>query len=124
MERVAQLLSAREYRRALVRLWVLGSDRAVLNRWEQVKRGDVLFPSHFMWDAASGKALRTLQGHQGGVNSVAWGPDGKTLASAGGDGAVRLWVDGVQQLLMEAGEMLYGAAGGIAFGGAGLRSTR
>lgn len=45
MERVAQLLSAREYRQALVRLWVLASDRPELNRWEQARRADLLFES-------------------------------------------------------------------------------
>ncbi len=42
-----------------------------------------------LWDVATGALKHTLTGHTGGVNSVAFSPDGKTIAS--GDGTVRLW---------------------------------
>lgn len=42
-------------------------------------------------DAATGKELRRLEGHEETVWSLAFAPDGKTLASGGKDGSVRLW---------------------------------
>ncbi len=44
-----------------------------------------------LWDAASGKPLRTLQGHTRSVNAVAFSPDGKTLLSGSWDSTLRLW---------------------------------
>jgi hypothetical protein len=43
-----------------------------------------------LWDAVSGKELRRLQAAQGMGHHLAFAADGKTLASAGGDG-IRLW---------------------------------
>jgi WD40 repeat protein len=37
------------------------------------------------------KLLRTLKGHQDAVTSVAFDPQGLTLASGSGDGMVKLW---------------------------------
>ena len=43
-----------------------------------------------LWDADTGAPKGTLTGHTGGVNSVAYSPDGHTLAS-GSWGVIRLW---------------------------------
>jgi WD40 repeat protein len=44
-----------------------------------------------VWDAASGHELLTLKGHTGGVYSVAWGPDGKRLATRSEDRTAKVW---------------------------------
>src|SRR5262249_31726587 len=44
-----------------------------------------------LWDAMTGKEIRSFEGHEGRTFSVAVSPDGKTLASAGGGPALPLW---------------------------------
>ena len=44
-----------------------------------------------LWDAATGRPLRTLAGHEDTISRIAFAPTGKLLASASHDSTVRLW---------------------------------
>ena len=44
-----------------------------------------------MWDAKTGKERATCKGHSDNVLSVAFSPNGKTLASGSFDRTVKLW---------------------------------
>jgi hypothetical protein len=44
-----------------------------------------------IWDVATGKALRVLEGHRGFVDAVLFLPGGEVLATGGEDGTIRLW---------------------------------
>jgi WD40 repeat protein len=44
-----------------------------------------------LWDAATGRELRVLSGHESLVLSVAFNPDGKTIVSGSADKTLKLW---------------------------------
>src|SRR5262249_52805587 len=88
-----------------VHLWDLATDREVLALQDQGALRVAFRPDGtrlavatadavHVWDLSRGERLVTLSGHGpeklGGVCGMGYSPDGKYLASVGGDGAVRL----------------------------------
>ena len=59
-----------------------------------------------IWEIASGRVLRILQGHEERVTSATFGPDHRTVATGALDGTVRLWdaVTGRQVRVLDTGE--------------------
>ncbi|WP_243147354.1 hypothetical protein [Scytonema sp. UIC 10036] len=53
-----------------------------------------------MWNI-NGQLLQTLNGHTGGVMSVAFSPDSKTIVTASDDNTVRLWNLNLDDLLVQ-----------------------
>lgn len=45
-----------------------------------------------LWDAASGRELQVLRGHDDSVNSVQFSPDGKIVVTASDDNTARFWL--------------------------------
>ncbi len=48
-------------------------------------------PGIRLWEARTGREVGQLSGHRDHTAQIAFSPDGKTLASTGGDGSLKLW---------------------------------
>ncbi len=67
-------------------------DGRLLVDWAEHPDGRSRIDHVHVWDAATGRAVATLAaGQHSGAANVAFAPDGRTLAVASADGAVRLW---------------------------------
>jgi uncharacterized caspase-like protein len=51
----------------------------------------LLSPSIKLWDAATGRELRTMTGHTANIRAIAFSPNSRLLASSGYDALVKLW---------------------------------
>jgi len=87
----------------VLRVWDLSSQKELYSQAIILSEGLAFSPDSrrialgsatgkiLVYEAASGKLLQSLAGHEGAVTSLAFSPDSKILASGGQDGTLRLW---------------------------------
>ena len=62
-----------------------------------------------IWDAPSGKLIKTLRGHGGRVRSCEFSPDGRFLLSGGHDNQAKVWsLEGYREIRVLKGRLLQG----------------
>src|SRR6266568_5177436 len=52
------------------------------------------------WQRQANLALKTLRGHSGWIDSVAFSPDGQRVATAAGDNSAAIWETATGRLLL------------------------
>ncbi len=57
----------------------------------RARRGDFSIAEIHLWDVATGRERHRIPAHQQGIASLAFAPDGRTLASCGIGAAIRFW---------------------------------
>ncbi|MBC7932568.1 MAG: caspase family protein [Rubrivivax sp.] len=67
------------------------SDIAISSDGKTVASSSGTIETIKLWDVSTGQEFRTLAGHPGGISSIVFSPDGKTLASGGDDKLIKLW---------------------------------
>jgi WD40 repeat protein len=67
-----------------------------------------------LWDAITGAALQTLEGHSAGVSSVAFSLDGKLIVSGSHDNTVKLW-DAITRAVLQTLKGYLGRVSSVAF---------
>lgn len=67
------------------------SDVRFSHNGQTMATSSVVDATAIIWNPTTGKRLKTLSGHTGGINAIAFTPDGKTLATASNDGTILLW---------------------------------
>ena len=67
-------------------VWAVAMDRQ--SRWVATAGEDTTIR---IWDAKTGKSLRTLRGHTGFIMSLAFSPEGGQLVSGSRDRTVKFW---------------------------------
>ena len=73
-----------------------------------------------LWDVTTGQMLRTIEGHQGAVLSVAFSPDGARIVSGSSDKTIVLW-DATTGRLLRKLEGHAGSVNSVAFSPDGSR---
>jgi WD40 repeat protein/class 3 adenylate cyclase len=77
--------------RAIEGIDVGASDTALSPDGDRIVMAYAQIPEAGVYDVRSGRLLFRLRGHNGSINTLSWSPDGRLIATGGGEAAVRIW---------------------------------